>query len=804
MKPTVIVPDRCVDSVQTAAGCRAVITGFGISTPLARTVEGLLESILGGRSSLGPVTRFECTRFTSRIASAFPPESDATFNDPVIRRDWMDRSTWYLIEAMREALDRSGLDTSDCDPTRVAVVLGSSHAGMVTTEEAYRAYLDGKLKHFPRLKLTAIPVSHPAAVAARALGALGPRITISSACASSTAAMGYALDLVRAGHAHVVIVGGTDTVSQTLMAGFNALRSLSGEPCAPFSTPSGINLGEGAGVLVVERLDRALDRGAVGEAEILGYGLSGDAHHATAPEQTGDGVRQVLEEALKDAGLPPQKIDYLSAHGTGTDANDIAESRGTAKVFGRSVPISSCKSFLGHTLGASGVIETIITLVAARRGMLPPTANFVGLRQRCEDLDYVPGTPRAGRIRRLVCNNYGFGGNNASVVLDRNCPAESPSPAVGRALAKPVFIVGIGCHCASGTGMDVLESSLQAGTNFLKPTDPGKANGPWIGTAPVIRLSGVLRRFGRVSPMIKFALQAVADALSQAPPVDVSEQTALIMGVLTGAQHSTEKFMETSTGKRPELASAHHFPMTTMNACGGQVSIAFNLKGYNATFCGSPSALAYANLLLAERRQRRAVVCSSDELSPLLVDFYHAAGCLRSDGAALPFDGKPGISLAEGAVALVLDCKRPIESRGVRIAASAEAQDAKLNGVRNDGAALARAGMDALARAGIEPGDVDVIFVSGVGPGRFPAAERTALRSIFQSCSKPTVVSGLGATGYGPSHAPLLNVAVAARALEKGNLPMIDAGFDELRCALVGGFDMLGGAYAFVLLAGET
>jgi len=795
MKPTAISPER--------AGCRAVITGFGISTPLSRTAEGLLECILSGRSSLSPVTRFECSEFTSRIASAFPPESDVTFNDPYIRRDWMDRSAWYFIEALREAIGRSGLDPACCDRTRMAVVLGSSHAGMVTTENAYRAYLNGALSGFSRLRLTAIPVSHPASVAARALGALGPRITISSACASSTAAIGYSLDLIRAGRAQVVIAGGTDTVSRTLMAGFNALRSLSGEPCAPFSTPSGINLGEGAGVLVIERLDHALDRGAFCEAEILGYGLSGDAHHATAPEQTGDGVRRVLKEALKDAGLSSEKIDYLSAHGTGTDANDIAESRGTASVFGRSVPLSSCKSFLGHTLGASGVIETIVTLLAASRGMLPPTANFVGLRKHCEDLDYVPATPRPGRIRRLVCNNYGFGGNNASVVLDRRCPAESPTAVAKGYPAKPVFIVGLGCHSPAGTGIDTLEASLRAGSNFLKPTDPAKAQSPWIATAPGLRFDGVLKPFGRVSPMIKFAIQSVADALREAPHLDVPEETALIMGVVTSAQRSTEKFMKTTTGKRPDLASAHHFPMTTMNACGGQVSMAFNVRGYNATFCGSPSALTYAHLLIADRRQRRALVCGADELSPMLVDFYRAAGCLRLGGAALPFDGEPGISLAEGAVALVLDCERPAASRGVRITAASESQDATLTGVRSDGAALARAGVDALARADIEPLDVDVIFAAGVGPGPFSNAERAGLKSVFQSSGMPPLVSGLRATGYGPSHAPLLNLSVAARALEKGRLPMIKDGSRDLHCALVAGFDILGGAYAFVLKAGE-
>jgi 3-oxoacyl-[acyl-carrier-protein] synthase II len=704
---------------------------------------------------------------------------------------------------MHEALSRSGLDPAGCDPTRIAVVLGSSHAGMVTSENAYRAYFDGTLSRFPKLKLTSIPVSHPAAVAARVLGSLGPRITISSACASSTVAMGYALDLIRAGYAQVVITGGTDTVSQTLMAGFNALRSLSGERCAPFSAPSGINLGEGAGVLVIERLDHALNRGAGWEAEIFGYGLSGDAHHATSPEQTGEGIRRVLKEALKDSGLPPENVDYLSAHGTGTDANDIAESRGTAAVFGRSVPLSSCKSFLGHTLGASGVIETIVSLLAARRGILPPTANFVDLRRGCEDLDYVPGRPRPGRIRRLVCNNYGFGGNNASVVLDRNCPIESPPPAAERRLTRPVFIVGLGCHTAAGTGMDALVSSLTSTTHFLNPADPETAHGPWRAVAPGLRFAGSLKRFGRVSPMIKFAIQAVADALRHSPEGDIPEHTALIMGIVTGAQYSTEKFMETSTGKRPELASAHHFPMTTMNACGGQVSIAFKLKGYNATFCGSPSALAYGHLLVADGRQHRALVCGCDELSPLLIDFYQAAGCLRLGGPALPFDGKPGISLGEGSVALVLDRKRPCSSRGVKIAGSAEAQDGNLVGMRKDGAALARAGADALARAGIKPGHVNVIFAAGVGPGRFPAAESSGLRSMFQSCSMPMVVSALGSTGYGPSHAPLLNVAAAARALERGSLPMIDSGFDELRCALVAGFDILGGAYAFVLMVEE-
>lgn len=799
---TVSVP--IVGGAQTPPGRRAVITGFGICTPLGRTAEVVLDRMLTGRNSIGIVTRFGCGGFTSRIASAFPPDSDSTFNDRAIRRNWMDRATWYLIEAMREAICRSGLEPSVFDRKKMAVVLGSSHAGMVTTEDAYRAYANGELNRFPRLKFAAIPVSHPAAVMARTLGALGPRITISSACASSTGAMGYALDLIRAGRATVVIAGGTDTVTQTLMAGFNALRSLSEVPCAPFSMPPGINLGEGAGVLVIECLDHALERGAVCVAELLGYGLSGDAHHSTAPEETGDGIRRVLEEALRDAGLSPQAVDYLSAHGTGTNANDIAESRATIAVFGRSVPLSSSKSFLGHTLGASGVIETIVALLAAKRGMLPPTANFSELRPGCEVLDYVPGAPRVGCVRRLVCNNYGFGGNNASVVLDMNCQTESKSTVSANPLMRPVFVAGLGCHSAAGTGLDALESRLTAGGHLLKPADPGVVNGPWIATAPPLRLGGILKPFGRTSPMIKFALQAVGDALAQAPVLDAPTQTALIMGVVTSAAYNTQKFMETAMGNRPELASAHHFPMTTMNACGGQVSIAFNLKGYNTTFCGSPSALAYGHSLIACGRQRRALVCGADELSSWVIDFYRAAGCLRLGRAAIPFDGGSGITLAEGAVALVLDKDKPVHGRAVKILATAEAQDAKLNGVRNGGAALARACVDALVRADIRPGNVDVVFASGVGPGRVPVAERAALRSVFDTCIMPPIVSGLGATGYGPSHAPLLNLAVAARALEKGRFQIGEEGFDGLHCALVAGFDILGGSHAFVLTNGEA
>ena len=410
-------------------GHQAVVIGMGAFSPLGRNCAEMKQALLDGRDSIAKVTRFDAGGFAGELASSFgddiPVEVDA------YARSWMDRATLLSVEAYREAIRCAGVDPRDFDPERVGVCLGSSHSGLVRTEEvAQHVYRKQWDRIRPRI-VAATLVSHCTSIIKRMSGARGRVITISSACASSNSAVGIGADLVRRGELDLVVAGGADTVSLSVMAGFNALRVISHDKTAPFSNPAGLNLGEGAGIVVLKRGDLEMPGCGPPLAEILGYGLSGDAWHATAPDPDGVGCEHAMIAALEDGGLAAADIDYVNAHGTGTEANDAAESRSLSRLFGDTTPISSTKSFFGHTLGASGVLELIASLLLAGDGMVPHGLRMDAVREGCARLDYVRNAPRKGRPGVIMVNNFGFGGNNSSLIV-RASPNSSLIARAGR------------------------------------------------------------------------------------------------------------------------------------------------------------------------------------------------------------------------------------------------------------------------------------------------------------------------------------------------------------------------------------
>lgn len=738
---------------------RAVITGMGVHLPVAASVGELRDAILAGRTGMIEADRFDASRFKGRIASVFP--AAAPDPAPAVLRPWAERTVGYALAALAEAKAQGRLDWKRCPPERVAVVLGTSNSGIERLEEIARA---GAIAGVDPRKLAATSIAHVTNAVAARVGAKGPRVTFSSACASSTAAVGHAMDLIRDDLADLVVVVGADAVSHGIMAGFNSLGALSAGRTAPFSEPPGITLGEGAGVLIVENDALAAARGVAAIAEVTGYALSGDAYHATSPDREGRGIEAAVRMALADAGLAPRDIDFVSAHGTGTEANDAAESQAMGRLFGAGVPVSSSKSFLGHTLGASGIIEIIATLAVAKDGLIPPTANFSGLRPGCADLDYVPNAPRAHRVRRFVCNNYAFGGNNASTVIDL-----VPGAAVLRAPVRDaVAITGIGVVSALGQGFARFAEGFAAGETFAVAEDDA--------ARPVARVGSFafsdprLKAFVRASPMVRFAIEAVGEAAAGLDG-DARAGCGLVMGIVNAAQRNMEKFLESVSGDTPELASPQHFSMTTMNAIGGQVSIAHGLKGYNTSLAGAWGAAAYGAMLVGLGRQRRVAVAGCDEVTPKLIEFYAAMKGLARAGRAAAFDGLDGFNHGEGAAALMLEGLEAARRRGAAvlavISAVAETQDPKLAGGRRDGDGLARAAALCLARAGLSADDIGAVVASGAWTAAAQEVQRAALRATFGD-GVPPVRSVVGQTGFLPAAGALLDIAAAVRLAGEG------------------------------------
>ena len=396
-----------------------VITGAGSVNALGVGVGRFLEGLRAGACAIGPMTLFPVEGYRTQRAAVAPEVGVGGLVPAGVARR-LSRSDRMALVAAAEAWEASGAGESGAAPDRVGVVLGGTTAGMFEAEEDYRRLGAGELGRLRASRLLSMPVSATADVVAAAFGAEGPRATVATACSSSVNAIGLAADAIRAGRADVVLTGGTEGHCRMTFAGFNALQAVDPDVCRPFDRRrAGLSLGEGAAILVLEAEERARRRGAPVLAAVGGHGMSADAHHMTAPDPEGRGAVLAMRRALAASRVDPGQIDYVNAHGTGTPQNDPVETRAIRTVFGAGAArlgVSSTKSQVGHCLGAAGAVEALATVLAIVHGFLPPTVNLEEPDPEC-DLDYVPREARERRIRFALTNSYGFGGNNASLVL---------------------------------------------------------------------------------------------------------------------------------------------------------------------------------------------------------------------------------------------------------------------------------------------------------------------------------------------------------------------------------------------------
>jgi 3-oxoacyl-[acyl-carrier-protein] synthase II len=407
---------------------RVVITGMGAITPLGNDVETFWRNVVAGRSGVGPITLFDASAMKTRIAAevkGFDPE--AWFGRKEARR--MDRYAQFALAATQQALQDARLDPAHVDRERVGVILGTGIGGIGALVQGVETLMTrGPDRISPFMVPMMLADTAPGLIAI-AYGFRGPNMAVVTACASGTNAIGEAMHLIRRGDADVVIAGGAEAaILPVAVAAFNVMGAISTrneEPeraSRPFDrTRDGFVMGEGAGILILERLEHARARGARIYAEVVGYGTSADAYHITAPLENGEGAALAMRRALADAGLSPRDIDYINAHGTSTPLNDKSETQAIKAVFGEAaydVPISSTKSMIGHLLGAAGAVEAIVCIRAITDGVIPPTINYEHPDPEC-DLDYVPNVARRKPVRTAMSNSFGFGGHNACVIFRR-------------------------------------------------------------------------------------------------------------------------------------------------------------------------------------------------------------------------------------------------------------------------------------------------------------------------------------------------------------------------------------------------
>lgn len=398
---------------------RVAVTGLGIITAIGESLPAFEDALFGGKCGIGPVSLFDTAGFPCAAAAEIRnPNLKASFGPRETKR--ISRCDLLGLIAAKEAVLASGLDLDRCDRTRAGVVIGGGAGGMLSWEKFRRASWSGKRQPRPSLVLASSPCTLTDLLADR-YGLHGFRSTICTACSSSATAIGYGLDLIRSGAQDLVITGGSESLSELTFAGFNALRLMDPKYCRPFDkNRRGLSLGEGAAILILEDYGRAKRRDAPIYAEVLGCALNADAFHMTSPDPEAAGMSKVMAKALDNAGVDPEAVDYINAHGTATRINDQMETRAIKNVFGAAgtgnPTVSSTKSSLGHCLGAAGAIEAVATILALFRQRVPPTIHWEEPDADC-DLDFVPNESREQEVCIALSNSFAFGGNNTALVL---------------------------------------------------------------------------------------------------------------------------------------------------------------------------------------------------------------------------------------------------------------------------------------------------------------------------------------------------------------------------------------------------
>ncbi len=407
---------------------RVVITGMGVISPLGENVETFWEAVVAGRSGVGPMTLADPASYPCRIAAEvrdWQPERHIDRKEA--RR--MARFSQFAVAAAGQALADAGVDPAHAERERLAVLLGNGNGGYPDIDQAMRVIVEkGGMRIDPFFMPKSLPNMAAAQVALQ-FGLKGYNGTVVTACAAATQAVGEAFRLVRDGRADAVVTGGTEAgISELGLAAFSVMRALSTRNDAPqrASRPfdrdrDGFVPGEGAACFIVERLDHALARGATPLAELIGFAVTADAYHLVAPCADGEGAGRAIRLALQDAGLGPEEVDYINAHGTSTPLNDVSETKAIKAALGEHayrVPVSSTKSMIGHALGASGALELVATVQALRTGWVHPTVNLDNPDPEC-DLDYVPNRARRVEPRVALKESFGFGGQNAVLALRR-------------------------------------------------------------------------------------------------------------------------------------------------------------------------------------------------------------------------------------------------------------------------------------------------------------------------------------------------------------------------------------------------
>ena len=762
----------------------AAITGIGLFSPIGNDSTAVTNALRHGRHGLAPVSRFDASHFRTNLFGEIKNFHAAEWLTPAELAEYDDLYLRYAIAAARRALTDAGLAPANGEIRRhIAIVLGTCNGGLASAEAEYAWKHGRSSRPFDEVMNLQAQLYGFGKALASALKIGGETWVVTTACSSTTVALGLAQTLINRGYYDTVLVGGSDALCVANVAGFDAIKATSTARMSPFSLPPGLNIGEAACFWVVEDLEKAILRQAHCRGRLAGHATTSDAHHPTTPDPRGLGVARTLAGALADSGLTLAELGCVNAHGTGTEANDRAESKGIARFLGgHNLPVVSTKSFFGHCMGVTGILEATSQLLAMNDNFIPPTLNFHEPRPGCA-LDYVPNTAREMKYGAFISANYAFGGNNAAVTIARWDAAIPPR----RKPAERVVITGAGTVTALGLGVPATLEMLRRGAVGLAPV----TNFPLTGQAA--RLAGqvadfseaqVDRRldFSGLNPISKFAVAAGRLALENAG-LKITPANGEDAGVILGACNGPSEMghMDSVFTSENYAANIPSFSNITANSTAGWVSSQLCLKGVNTTLSAGPHAglqsLACAFDALAESRARVILAGAADEVYGQTFYNYDGIGFLYAGGEEqdyrLRLESDKRKVLGEGAAVLVLETAAAAAARGAKILAEVLGYGMSMDAEGFLAPNLGTAGLQhavklALSRAGLAPEQIGLLVWAPQGNRQDEKVLRAGAEIFGGRFAQIPLATTTFNTGYIESASILVSLACALTALEAG------------------------------------
>lgn len=714
----------------TPNDCRCVVTGLGVICAVGNNAEETWKSALASVSGIHHTTSVDTEKCYADLAAEVKCDTLDSIDAP----EEKDRASKLCITAAEEALRDAGLGNFN-DSGRVSVIIGSCVGGVLSVEHYHQ---HGRNPNdIPKMPIAAI-----ASQVAETCKAGGIVTNVANACAAGTISIALACDLIRAGKADVVIAGGADSFASVPYSGFLSLHALDENGCSPFNHCNGITLGEGAGIVIVESYAHAKARGAKEYCEVLGSGVTSDAHHITAPREDALCLIEAMTRAIRNSGISKSDIGYVNAHGTGTGKNDNAEITAFQKFFADENPtlsISSTKAMTGHCLGAAGAIEAVFSIKALTTDTVLPTlgyseADSEALKAKVGTLDFVQNTPRTKKLESVMSNNVAFGGTNASIIFSKQAGNVPEMPC----REKKIAVTGIGIVSPQGNSKSAYISALE------KDARPESASIHSTISLDDYKELGIKMAFYRKLDNLG-QLQTVSGMRAlQDANFKVTDENAKDIGIIVGTSEgglgATYDFEELVAKLGNANGSAFKFPHTVYNAAGGYLSICSGIKGYGVTITTGPlsglDSIGYSMNVIHDGQERAMLATGTDENLPILTEFAEKLQVLVKSPVA-PHSMSDGFVLGDGSVSLLLETEDSAKARGAKVYCYALGygngrKNVKFGHLSGSDEALDRAVLEAIRDAGISLDEIDAVCGFANGLKTIDEIERNSLGRLFK------------------------------------------------------------------------